>query len=145
MRSASVTVGLDATGAATFDFVVAADCIYEPAVYDDLLRTLSAFSTPDSRILLCYEQRRRDLGPFFERFGPERGFHGCERVADSELLAEARSLAGVHQPGARAAAIPGPRPSRAATKGSEQRCGSSSPSAIRSVTRWHAPSAIWSS
>ncbi len=88
--------GSDATGAATFDFVVAADCIYEPAVYDDLLRTLSAFSTPDSRILLCYEQRRRDLGPFFERFGPERGFHGCERVADSELLAEARSLAGVH-------------------------------------------------
>ena len=89
--------GADATGTATFDFVVAADCIYEPAVYDDLLRTLSAFSTSATTILLCYEQRRRDLGPFFERFEPERGFHGCERVAESaELLAEARSIAGVH-------------------------------------------------
>ena len=33
--------GADATGTATFDFVVAADLLHEPAVYDDLLRTLA--------------------------------------------------------------------------------------------------------
>ncbi|GBF88228.1 hypothetical protein Rsub_00940 [Raphidocelis subcapitata] len=43
-----------------FDFIIAADCLYEPAARAPLLASLAALSAPHTQAALCY--RRRGLG-----------------------------------------------------------------------------------
>ncbi|KDO26109.1 hypothetical protein SPRG_08470 [Saprolegnia parasitica CBS 223.65] len=62
--------GLKAIAHRACDYIVAADVVYNETYFDALQETLRALSSPATRILICFEQRRRDLGTFWASCAP---------------------------------------------------------------------------
>uniref|UniRef100_A0A7S2SQV4 Calmodulin-lysine N-methyltransferase n=1 Tax=Rhizochromulina marina TaxID=1034831 RepID=A0A7S2SQV4_9STRA len=63
----------DIAAKAPFDFILVADCIYWPHLYEPLIKTICDCSGTGSRVLISFEQRRRDVTPFFDLFTEKFG------------------------------------------------------------------------
>ena len=80
-----------ATGA-PFDVILVADCVYLPELYTALTRTIRQLAGPGTEVLICFEQRRRDISGFFDFFSdgqesiPSEGELECSCAAGSEHL-----------------------------------------------------------
>lgn len=57
---------LQAANTQRFDYVLAADVLYHDEHFLSLAEAMFALTSKSSRILLCYEQRRKDLTVFLD-------------------------------------------------------------------------------
>ena len=64
-----------------FDAIVVADCLYNPAVYDAILRSLEQLADAHTVIYLAFEKRKQSDAAFLDKLAP-RGF------AHKQLLAK---------------------------------------------------------
>jgi predicted nicotinamide N-methyase len=69
---------------APFDLILVADCVYVPGLYEDLKATITALGAPGSDVLVAFEQRRRDISPFFRQFdAPDAApFEACASFSE---------------------------------------------------------------
>ncbi|OQR85804.1 hypothetical protein ACHHYP_11330 [Achlya hypogyna] len=63
-------IGLKALAQEHCDFIVAADVVYNAKHFAELQETFQALSTAGTRVLICFEQRRRDLAAFWASCEP---------------------------------------------------------------------------
>jgi len=56
--------------------ILVADCVYVPSLYQLLRASIAALSGPGTEVLVAFEQRRRDVSPFFTLYdgSPRDGF-----------------------------------------------------------------------
>jgi hypothetical protein len=73
--------------AAPFDLILIADCIYLPELYGALFHTVQQLAGPGTEVLICFEQRRRDISAFFDLLdGSSEDKRGARRPARAGLL-----------------------------------------------------------
>lgn len=80
---------------APFDLILVADCIYDPELFAPLCETIVSCAAPRSECWISYEQRRRDITPFFEQFDHVPECSG-RRWPTSPLLTRGAELARTH-------------------------------------------------
>lgn len=62
-------LGPACAAAAPFDLILVADCVYLPELYSALVHTVKQLAGPGAEVLICFEQRRRDISAFFDLLG----------------------------------------------------------------------------
>ena len=67
-----------------FDLILVADCVYVPGLYEDLKATITALGALLGDVLVAFEQRRRDISPFFRQFdAPDAApFEACASFSE---------------------------------------------------------------
>ena len=81
--------------AAPFDVILVADCVYLPELYSALANTIKQLAGPGTEVLICFEQRRRDISAFFDIFGDSE----VTDVGEGELQPPNGAAGSEHLPG----------------------------------------------
>ena len=79
-----------------FDLILVADCIYTPELYAPLLATIEACSGPGTEVLISFEQRRKDITPFFTQFDSSSIRPSERRWVSSPISERGKDLARSH-------------------------------------------------